>query len=585
MPSNIKNFTDLVSKPSIMLQIPINYFLHQSIDSSLPAYIPLPNQPQSISVNRTSPHDVLYAIDGTRIFRTTYRSVYRIEISGRSGVSERIHTNRQGNAELIDPQIILQDTLIILDKLQNEHGKRFKVEDDHHHGVVAFHDFLNGITYNNVHVESFSWNKDVNSARHSYTWNLSLMAYDAFPTGEEVDGYTAFFNSITNGINALTASLDLYESYITTSKNLALNPIKKASTSLSRAGAGLRSLVGSGINAVSSIRVTLLDVQKGVRDALNGIVGSVKDVKGALSRLSNLEKEDLLLDDWGDVGDAFNYLSEGGGGGNGKSTPSLLEVGYALQEAEYQANILRGFVGVIEDLKPASSFLNGGSFLDKEGSYSVLSDKIYEGEKVGLEDEDTQVYLDYICKAGESLLHVAQSVYGDVSRWHEIAQANHWLDAHTTGEGYPARAGTRLRIPVDVFTPTLSLSPRLNNGHSSLLVDLQLLDGDLNFTGGEDLNMVQDVENIVQAIINRVNTELDELLLDQGYGVTSLIGAGLNDNLLTFIATEFAFQISSDERILSVNNVEAVIKGDQVNVALSVTPINSQTINLNIPLN
>ena len=436
-----------------------------------------------------------------------------------------------------------------------------------------------------MHIESFSWNKDVNNARHSYTWNLSLMAYDSFPTGGEVDGYTAFFDSITNGINSLTTSLDLYESYITTSKNLALNPIKKASTSLSRAGAGLRSLVGSGINAVSSVRVTLLDVQKGIRDALNGVVGSVKDVKEALGRLSDLDKEDLLLDDWGDVGDAFNYLSEGGGGGNGTSTPSLHQVGYALQEAEYQANILRGYVGVIEDLNPASSLFNGGSFLDKEGSYSILSDKNYEGGKIGQEDDDTQTYLDYICKAGENLLSVAHSVYGDATRWHEIAQSNHWLDAHTTKNGYPANAGTHLRIPTDEFTPTLSLSPRLNNGGSSLLADLQLMNGDLNLIGGTDLNMVQDTSNIVQAIINRVNTELDELLLDQGYGVTSLIGTSINQNLLTFIASEYAFQISSDERILSVNQVKAVANGDKIDVSLSVTPINSQTINLNIPLN
>lgn len=583
MASNIKSFVDFASKPTALLQVPVNYFLHQSLDKSIPTYIPLPNQPQSVQVSRTSPHETLYAIDGTRIFRTAYRSIFRIEISGRSGVSERIHTSKAGAIEILNPTVILQDTLILLDKLQNEQGKRFKVEDEYHHGSMMFHDFLNDISYHNVHIESFSWNKDVSNSRLSYTWNLSLMAYEAFPTGGEKDAYTAFFDKITSGINSLTTTLDLYETYVSTSKNLALNPIKKASSSLSRAGNGLRSLVGSGINAVSSLRVTLLDVQKGIRDALNGVVGSVKDVKEALGRVSDLEMEDLYLDDWGDVGEAFNTLEEEQG--NGRNTPSFLQIGYALQEAEYQTEVLRGYVGYTQDLNPASSLLLGGSFLNKEGSYSLLSDKTYEGIRVNEEEDEGQLYLSYVCKAGESLIDVAQAVYSDSSRWFEIASVNHWLDAHTTSNGYPVRAGTAIKIPLDEFQSFVSLSPRLNQGKSSLLTDLKLNDGDLSFTGGVDLKLVEDEENLVQSILNKVSTELNELNMDQGYGVTSLIGSGINKNVLTFIASEYASQISSDERILSVKNVNAVINGDKIDVTLDVIPINSQTVNLTIPLN
>ena len=581
MSVNIKSFTDLVNAPRIKLQIPINYFIYQNVDHSLPSCIPLPNQPQSINVSRTSPHETLYAIDGTRIFRTAYRSVYRIEISGRSGVSERIHVGKDKNVKLIDPTVILQDTLLMFDKLQNEHGKRFKIEDETH-STLQFHDFLNEITYQNVHIESFSWNKDISGARLSYTWNLSLMAYDVFSMSGQVDAYTSFFNKINDGINSVTTALNLVETVIETSKNLALNPIKKTSASLTRAGNGLRTLTESGINAVASVRVALFDIQKGIRDVINGAVGSVKEVKNALSRLDNLESEDLLLDDWGDVGDYLNNLNNQEEGLDVLDR-EFIQVSHALQEAEYQANVLRGYVGVIQDLNPASSLLNGGSFLDKEGSYSLLADKVYEPNRASQQNEDQELYLNYVCKAGENLFNVANNVYGDATRWDEIASSNHWLDAHTTNEGYPARAGTQLRIPVDQFSPLISLSPRLNLGSSSLLVDLLLLDGDLDLKG-DDLRLVEDEENLVQAIINRVSTELNELLLETNYGVSSLIGSGLNENVLTFITSEYASQISSDERILSVTDVKAIINGDQVDVSLVITPINSQPINLNIPL-
>lgn len=103
---------------------------------------------------------------------------------------------------------------------------------------------------------------------------------------------------------------------------------------------------------------------------------------------------------------------------------------------------------------------------------------------------------------------------------------------------------------------------------------------DFNFSGG-DLVLSSYDDNLVQAIVNKLNTELDELdLFYESYGsvLKSFMGWKANDETLNFIKAEIETVLKSEDRLVGWNcNVEYEGNG-KVKVDLILNPNPDYTI-------
>jgi phage baseplate assembly protein W len=149
--------------------------------------------------------------------------------------------------------------------------------------------------------------------------------------------------------------------------------------------------------------------------------------------------------------------------------------------------------------------------------------------------------------------------------------------------------GSIIRIPVTASatrSPTLAPSAQVQ---AQFGADIQINNsqygGSFAFNNG-DFNTVSGVNNLTQALSNRLTTRKGRLLLHPDYGtiLSSLIGKGNAPLLATAAMTDAAQAALSDPRIAGTTvAASAKIQGDQVNIQLSLSS-NGQEIFPPLPL-
>ena len=112
------------------------------------------------------------------------------------------------------------------------------------------------------------------------------------------------------------------------------------------------------------------------------------------------------------------------------------------------------------------------------------------------------------------------------------------------------------------------------------------LNSNLSFSNG-DLNLIQYEDNLIQGVMNRLNTELDELdLFYVGYGsiLTRFLGWNANDETLSFIEAEIENTLENEPRLTSSDATCNYNGNGQVLIDLKLYSIYGEVIDTNMVL-
>ena len=112
------------------------------------------------------------------------------------------------------------------------------------------------------------------------------------------------------------------------------------------------------------------------------------------------------------------------------------------------------------------------------------------------------------------------------------------------------------------------------------------LNSNLSFSNG-DLNLIQYEDNLIQGVMNRLNTELDELdLFYVGYGsiLTRFLGWKANDETLSFIEAEIENTLENEPRLSSSDATCNYNGNGQVLIDLKLYSIYGEVIDTNMVL-
>ena len=121
-----------------------------------------------------------------------------------------------------------------------------------------------------------------------------------------------------------------------------------------------------------------------------------------------------------------------------------------------------------------------------------------------------------------------------------------------------------------------------------VLYDLGVdINSDFNFHDG-DLKLASYTDNLVQAVVNRLNTRLDSLSLfyeDYGSILTSFFGWKGNDTTISLINVELANVLRNEPRLLSYS-ADIRYEGDGLlHIDLTLNPNQGNNIDVNLVLN
>lgn len=107
--------------------------------------------------------------------------------------------------------------------------------------------------------------------------------------------------------------------------------------------------------------------------------------------------------------------------------------------------------------------------------------------------------------------------------------------------------------------------------------DLDTTDGFLDGDGFGDIRSVSGIENIVQAINNRLVTERGELPLHPEYGtnMADIIGSANSDHVHKLVELEIYEALSYEDRIQNVEIVNIDVQGTSVMIDIRFQPVNS----------
>lgn len=568
-------------------------FTKGDYEAALPIYVPvscymkhngslltLPNEPESITYDTQPLHNVEYNIYGDPIIRFAKFAPMRVMIAGRTGSASRLHYIDR-SSDIVDPLKIIQDFFNKIEDFTVTNTNRKTTKQPY---GISFYDLINGRILTDCQIVSLNVNQDVGSTRLGYEWSIELIAYTGSASIKPLEtAWDKIIGVVTTVLNKVTVFLNGIESIVDGAREYAIAPIKKALGAFRRAGRALGDLITSGVYTVGEIRRTLDDVRDSVSAVIHSVAVSIASIKrlweGSDAPFSSSQYWKNLWNDWADASQLTDSENEG--------TPrsedvTLSEMGMELEQAAYELEVAIGYAGYSKRTNKVLPVGSGGSFLDKAEAYQLLAQ--YSGGRVPtFEAEGEASYIPYTLRMDDNLYTVAARVLGDAGRWDELAQINGWQDAKTLPSGEITSGGVKILVPDgDEGAP----SQYLNDRSSVLLSDLRLTaDGDLDLSRSlSDAALVHGEDNLSQALINRLRTNLRELPYQPDYGLETIIGAQNNDRTKEALTLEIIGQLSADERVALVSDVVIVTEGDTAHAELNIVSILGDSVNMILPL-
>jgi phage baseplate assembly protein W len=455
-------------------------------------------------------------------------------------------------------------------------------------GTVQLIDLINGYTFSGVQLESVEVNQSVSSTRKGYLWTANFIAYSYEPITEK-SVWAGILDFITGGIDKISVFAAVLNGYVQGTISYAISPIKNALVAVRRAIDNFDNLVN---NTVYGVRDALESLRSAVADVALSTLSVVDTIRTAWEAKGDLYGYQSLKDMWTEWNDlkeleppsdlSARYNEDGT---DKEHYPSVTEVTNTLEDLSKEMEILAGYLGYHSDQRANNPVAVGGSFLDKQNAHALMAQASGAASTATLNDRLEGNYASVRLRAGETLVETAQRHLGDANEWSTLAEINGWLDAHTDGEGNPARAGMSVLIPEALGQP-IQFNNNLHDLSGLLLSDIGLTaDGDLDLErDNNDVGLVHGEDNLVQAIINRLRTSLGELPYQPEYGLGSPIGQPVSDKMRDYVTLTIIEQLSQDERIARVKDVVIQAEGDTFFVELSVVPIIGESVNITLPL-
>jgi len=554
--------------------------------------MPLPGPVSAVTYNSLREHEVDFNIMGQPIIRRTSRTYHPTEIiiSGSVLSTPQLYKKevvKSGGGDAIEGAgiSIISDVfgagsffgdLYSSEEVVNAFSDLYKRSIEQGF-KLSFYDLQRQQAFHDAEVISFVLERSTTSNKFGYRYTLTLKSYTQKVS--DISRYSEWLSSVTGVVRSVNAGIATLTQSVNDIKDLVFGPINDLVREVSRVGEQLDQLVVATAGFGYQAKLTASNaISAGLNVArLGGSLNEVNRLWDVLSDTSTWIPQHALLEFYSAWG-----ISQGnarGGGSEVATSSSELSILSALDEVAYQAQVLLGYVGFPSTIIP--SFEDTGSFLDTSSGRLSLARFSTGGGGSPSADEATSSYSLYTLRMGESLFDVARSVFGDASRWTEIARLNQWASAYEKSDGTFACAGDKIKIP---STDTLlSGVPILNQG-DPMLTDLRLsADGDLSFNG-DDLALISGMDNFTQAMANRLKTKKGELSYIPSYGMYDLIGGNISDFAVGLLSTDITNQVLSDERVVSVTGVNVISSIDQIDVKMSVTPTTLATTDLIIPV-
>ena len=527
-----------------LVKVRVNYVLEIHRDGRLVRSMALPMNPSEIRINRPTATDLKFTLGNQPIREHTRYRHLKIEIKGRSGLQRRNGHNRKGEIVFEQGPMLVREFDAFLDAYQRlaarENSDYIKNPDTFNESrgrarvSLVFRAFDEAL---HVEVEPDMWERSRNAqnSRHSEEWMLSLKAFG--PVKPEVPGN--FLGPIAGVALWVAGAINQFNNMLATANNL------------------LR-------NARSDLEV-LREPFRRVRETarvLNEVRESVSDLR-AFPR--------VLLADMGLAAAEFRQAFEdkkgtedafGRGFGSGKL--EVRRVFNDVAEAEMSAWTALGMLGGGPKTRQIS-FRRRDQLFSGQGGLQLPYDT--EDELRGRAGD-----LAYQLRAGDTLRSLALVLYGDASRWVEIAERNRLQSARQESDGSPLNLGDLIILPragSSALVPSSQLRPEEMFGR-----DVLLTSGDLKVNAeGTDIDTIVGPPLFEQAIRNRVLTRQGESAAFPAYGLPLLPGDKLTASALGYVASHTIEQLTRDPRTREVPAVGAVDSGDGVALAVQVVPV------------
>lgn len=574
---------------NIPLHVAISYYLTIKDGGKVVDAICLPNEPEEVLYEFLNDHDVIYTVSGEKIHRRAVDRRVSIRISGRSGYADKYYWRLSKGAELQDPQEVF---VSFNDFLYKDHSLNTGLGNQRIRESAApestktltFTDLLAGLRFYDCVPVAFSYKRAVGDSRFGYIWQLELIAYSEADSFVSTNIISAFLKSTENAVNNVTSVLDTATAVIQGTRSYISLPIQSALGTVNRMMASTRRLTETTREAVSSIRSTLTAVRAEIHNVFHSVMASVETIKSiADDELFSALYWEEVWGDWSDGRALLSVLTNGEfpPARDPAGEPVLEELVSALEQLEYDTSRTLGYLGQLQRLNtpPINS---GGSFLDKIDAFRLLATEDAPSARRAAPEIQ---YTVYILKAGENLYDVAIAVYGDVAQWATIAEANGWLDAHTTATGALPVAGQRILIPINSGTGLLSISPRLATDQSPFLTDILMVNGDLQLSRSyKDIQLVKGEDNFKQAMTHRLITQRGELPLDPAYGLTDQLGTQNTITRPDQVSLDVIEQLLADERVLAINDVNLTQRNDYIDLRISIVPVEGAVVSVVVPV-
>lgn len=179
-------------------------------------------------------------------------------------------------------------------------------------------------------------------------------------------------------------------------------------------------------------------------------------------------------------------------------------------------------------------------------------------------------------RIGDTLQQIAYRELGDATQWPLLISYNNLIypfitdDPTIAGPGI-LQTGDQILVPAPVPAVEADVDPA-----AVFLIDIALdANGQLQGDSNGDFATVSGLDNLDQALSNRVDTDCGELIFHREYGsfVRQLLGVVNGPNAALLAAKYVESAVGVDSRVQSVDFAVVTTTGDTTVVQVQVTPI------------